>query len=178
MSDEELVRAVLAGDPESYRSLVDRHAPMIFHALRQRGCPENEVEDLAQDAFVRAYEGLGGFRGTAAFSSWLYQIAMNLNTDRLRRRQRGGEPIIMEDLPDDLAAPATTRTLEHTEMKKRLYLALDQLPEKYAEPFRLLYEEELSYEEIAERLDISPNALRVRVHRARTYLRLHLTDIL
>ena len=178
MSDEDLVRSVLKGDHEVFRVLVDRYAPMIFHALRQRGCPEAEVEDLAQDVFVRAFEGLGSFRGDASLSSWLYQIAANLSTDRLRRARRSEAMKQVELISEDLPSPAENQTLEDAELAERVRNALDLIPARYAEPFRLLYEDELTYDEIARQLDITPNALRVRVHRARAQLRVHLADVL
>jgi RNA polymerase sigma-70 factor, ECF subfamily len=174
MTDQEAIGCVLAGERDAYRTLVDRYAPMVFQILRQRGCPEHEVEDLAQDVFIRAYEGLPRFRGTAAFSSWLFQIAINRTTDRLRQRQRRRVIVPDEPLPD---IAATSRPeLEHADQVEHIRRALDLLPATYAEPFRLRYEEDLSYDEIAERLGVSSAALRVRVHRARTELRVLLAD--
>lgn len=178
MSDEEAVRRVQEGDREAFRSLVNRYAPLVFHALRQRGCAEQEVDDLAQDVFLKAYEGMTDFRGGAAFSSWIYQIALNLATDRLRRQSRRLEVSGTGEIADLAAVAMPVHSLEDAELAASYRNALARLSDDYAEPFRLRYDEELSYDEIADRLGISPGALRVRIHRARLELRTHLAGIL
>lgn len=194
MRDGEVVRRVRNGDRDAYRELVDRHAPMVFALVRRYCADPAEAEDLAQEVFVRAYEGLDDFRGDAAFSSWLYRIAVNRCRDWAKSPRRDDRSL------DELAEPGTSsgrrsadsaeaaevglstppepeETLEREERARRLRRAIGELTPDYAVPFLLKYEEELSYREIAERLDVTEGALKVRVHRARARLRELLDDM-
>ncbi len=183
MGDEGLVRRVRDGDRDVYRVLVDRYAPMVFGLVRRYCDDPAEAEDLAQEVFIRAYEGLEGFRGDASFSSWLYRIAVNRCRDWAKSPMRGNESIeAMEEstgrLPESLSADVSTPEddLESAERARRLRWALGELAPDYAVPFLLKYEQELSYKEMARMLDATAGALKVRVHRARTQLRGLLED--
>lgn len=183
MGDESIVRQVRDGDRDAYRLLVERYAPMVFGVVR-RYCDEaDETEDLAQEVFIRAYEGLEGFRGDASFSSWLYRIAVNRCRDHVKSPRRKTESL--EGLEEETRrAPARTSAriptpeeeLERAERARRLRWALGELAPDYAVPFLLKYEQELSYGEMARMLDATAGALKVRVHRARTQLRSLLED--
>lgn len=193
MRDGDVVRRVRSGDHEAYRELVDRHAPMVFALVRRYCADPAEAEDLAQEVFVRAYEGLDDFRGDSAFSSWLYRIAVNRCRDWAkspRREERSldalteaGTPRVRSAESDGpgalgLSTPAEPdEALEREERARRLRRAIGELTPEYAVPFLLKYEEDLSYREIAERLDVTEGALKVRVHRARARLRELLGDM-
>jgi RNA polymerase sigma-70 factor, ECF subfamily len=82
-TDEELVASSLAGDPSAFDLLVLRWDRKIQGAIFRLMGSEEEARDLCQEAFLKAYRGLGGFKGEARFSSWLYQIALNLCRDRI-----------------------------------------------------------------------------------------------
>lgn len=183
MGDDQLVRRVREGDRDAYRVLVDRYAPMVFGLVRRYCEDPAETEDLAQEVFIRAYEGLDGFRGDASFSSWLYRIAVNRCRDWAKSPMRDRESIeAMEEStgrsPASLAAggPTPEEDLERTERARRLQWALGELAPDYAVPFLLKYEQDLSYREMARMLDATAGALKVRVHRARTRLRKLLED--
>lgn len=190
MGDEGVVRRVLDGDRDAYRVLVDRYAPMVFSVVRRHAREPAEAEDLAQEIFVRAYEGLGEFRGEASFSSWLYRIALNRCRDHVKSAWHGRESLDALAGPgeageaprDGLAASsggevATPEVeLERNERAARLRWALDQLAPDHAVAFLLKYEQELSYREMAGMLDATAGALKVRVHRARNALRELLED--
>lgn len=185
MGDVEVVRRVRDGDRDAYRVLVDRYAPMVFGIVhRYCGLP-SDAEDLAQEIFVRAYEALPEFRGDAAFSSWLYRIALNRCRDHARSVRR--DPVT----GDEVESAALTASgaggvgpgnpeaeLERSELGRRLREALEELPEEYAVPFLLKYERGLSYKEMGDVLDATVGALKVRVHRARKALRDSLEDLL
>lgn len=194
MRDGDVVRRVRSGDREAYRELVDRHAPMVFALVRRYCADPAEAEDLAQEVFLRAYEGLEEFRGDSAFSSWLYRIAVNRCRDWAkspRRDERSLDALTEAGArPGRRAAesgeaaelglstpPEPEQALEREERARRLRRAIGELTPEYAVPFLLKYEEELSYREIAERLDVTEGALKVRVHRARAQLRDLLGDM-
>lgn len=183
MGDEEVVRRVRDGDGEAYRILVERYAPLVFGVVR-RYCDEPaEAEDLAQEIFVRAYEGLDGFRGDASFGSWLYRIAVNRCRDQARdpRREERSLQALEGSGGGGLAAASggvatPAQELERAERARRLRWALGELAPDYAVPFLLKYEQEMSYREMAGLLGSTEGALKVRVHRARMELRRLLED--
>lgn len=183
MGDEEAVRRVRDGDRDAYRLLVDRYASMVFAVARRYCDAEAEVEDLAQDVFVRAYEALGEFRGEASFSSWLYRIAVNRGRDHVKSAHRsstadeaavGAAEGGFEGTTGRVSTPE--EDLHRAELARKLQWALGQLTPEYAVPFLLRYERQLSYAEMASMLDVTPGALKVRVHRARNELRNLLED--
>ncbi|MGH7539832.1 MAG: RNA polymerase sigma factor, partial [Gemmatimonadota bacterium] len=178
MGDAGVVRLVLDGDRDRFRVLVDRYAPMVFSVVRRWAREPAEAEDLAQEIFVRAYEGLKEFRGEASFSSWLYRIAVNRCRDHVKSAWHGRESL--EALQEAgghgkvspgrvpaiaLGGAETPETeLERTERAARVRWALDQLAPDHAVAFLLKYEQELTYEEMAGMLDSTAGALKVRVH--------------
>lgn len=179
MCDEAVVQRVCAGDRDAYRTLVERYTAMVFGIAARYGRNDADTEDLAQEIFIQAYLGLPGFRGDASFSSWLYRIAVNRCRDHVKSARIAREEPL-ED-PDSGGGPARAEALEsertpETELERRasaarLRTALEALDPTYAVPFLLKYDEGLSYEQMAERLDATTGALKVRVHRARKALR-------
>lgn len=174
-SDTELIEQIINGDRQSYKILVDRHSPMVFHLARRFSNNEEIVKDLAQQVFVKAYERLESFRGNASFSSWLYRLSMNhfrdYAKDVRRKNQRFSE---MEDyeLNTQLGHEETPdQNIEEEEQSARLFEALGQLPEEYSKPLLLKYRDGMSYKVISDRLGVSVSALKVRVHRARKELK-------
>jgi len=143
------------------------------------------AEELAQETFVRAYQGLSGFRGEARFSTWLVQIALHVARNHLRQRRRLAKVVSLDDLQDrgiDVETLRETRRsfspddrLESQELAARLSRAMDRLPSSYREVFVLKHIRELSYGEIAEITGDSVGSLKVRAHRARAILRTELS---
>lgn len=181
MRIEEAIRRVRDGDRGAYRVLVDRYAPVVFSVVRRYCDDPVEAEDLAQDVFLRAWEGLDGFRGEAAFSTWLYRIAVNRCRDHVSGEghetrsldaERGDEGARRDRMePGADRVPTPEDDWERAALRERLRAALAELPAESATAFLLRYGEEMSYAEISEVLDATPGALRVRVHRARETLR-------
>ncbi|HUP00978.1 MAG TPA: RNA polymerase sigma factor [Gemmatimonadota bacterium] len=178
-SDEEIVRRVVGGERDAYRILVDRYGPMVFSVVRRFCTDPTETEDLAQEIFVKTYQGLQRYRGQARFSSWLYAIAQNHGRDHVKRSRPVGEISHAEETATEPPAQGSLtphEALERAEQVRHLRSALDQLAPDYAVPFLLKYEADLSYEEMAHMLDTTAGALKVRVHRARAKLRALLED--
>jgi RNA polymerase sigma-70 factor, ECF subfamily len=176
--DLEAIRAVLTGDEDAFRRLVDKYSPSIFNlAYRMTGDPA-DAEDLAQEAFLQAYSKLGDFRVGARFHPWLYTIALNLCRNHLRRKaivrwlplytERGDDPPTTLDPPDQALNPE--QALLDQEGDKRLAEAIAALPVKYREVFVLRQSEGLSYEEIAQVTGLPMGTVEVRLYRARNRL--------
>ncbi|HTQ78369.1 MAG TPA: RNA polymerase sigma factor [Thermoanaerobaculia bacterium] len=164
-SELRLVRQSLAGDPQAYAALVRAHERRVFRLLGRFFRRPEEIEDVAQEIFLRAWQRLSTFRGEAPFEHWLTRIALRAAYDRLRRRSATGEPLPWsEEL--DVAAPAADPTAR-IEVER----LLAHLPPADRFVLTLLEGEGWSVAEIAERLGWSSVNVKVRAHRARKRLR-------
>jgi len=161
-----------AGDAPAFEELVMTYQHRVFGvALRMLG-NRAEAEDVAQEAFVRAHRALGGFRGDAKLSTWLYAITSRLCLNRLasgeRRMARQGEHALLR-LSD--AGPRPDAALERRELETALGRAIAELPEDRRIVVVLRDIEGLSYEEIAQVLELELGTVRSRLHRARAELK-------
>jgi RNA polymerase sigma-70 factor (ECF subfamily) len=179
--DEEedmLIARCLQGDVEAFRPLVQRYQRLAFSvAFRMLGS-RADAEDIAQQAFVDAFNALDRFRSTGrrhAFSTWLLRIAVNRSKDVLKSKRRTEEPLEREVEGGEAAFTETTPTPEanasSVERRLRLEAALLELPTKYREVLILKDAEDLSYEEIRLILQLPISTLKIRVVRARAMLR-------
>jgi RNA polymerase sigma-70 factor (ECF subfamily) len=169
-TDEELVASSLAGDSSAFDLLVLRWDRKIQGAIYRLMGSEEEVRDLCQEAFLKAYRGLGGFKGEARFSSWLYQIALNLCRDRMRRR-RGRVIVSLDALEADAQAQilrdeASTQDLvEARDLQQRVRAAVIALPDDQREVIVLKVYEGLTFQEIAEVLGLPVSTVKTRLYR-------------
>lgn len=176
--DEELVARATAGDQDAFNQLVKRwERPIYALAYRTLGRDE-EARDVVQDAFLRAYRGLKGFKGEAKFSSWLYRITLNLCRDWMRKERRapvvqtpeGVDPI---DLADQQASP--TESVEdlvaRREMSAAVQLAMAELPEEQRTAIMLKEYHGLTFQEIADQLDCPLSTVKTRLYQGLTVLR-------
>ena len=163
-TDADLVRAYRGGDERGATELVGRHALAIGRFLSAAGADSGDLDDLVQDTFFRAFRALDGWRGEAAFRTWLMTIASNLLKDQYRRG-RGRTIVSIEDsdLPalDDPAA-----TLDANETERKLKEGLATLPRLQREVFLLRAQQGMDYDEIARTLATTPGAARVHYHHA------------
>ena len=169
--DDELVRRAQAGDEAAFRCLVDRHADRAL-ALAQRILRSaSDAEEVAQDAFVRAWHALPRFRGDSAFSSWLYRIVARRAFDRAailkgrRSRESGGEGV--EDLPAGSGGPDE----EARGRARQLERLVAALPETQRIVVTLFYYQDRSVEEVAGTLRMPENTVKTHLSRARAALR-------
>jgi RNA polymerase sigma-70 factor (ECF subfamily) len=185
--DVDLVAAARAGDAAAFRRIVLKYQRPIYGlALRMMGSPA-EAEDMAQEAFVKAYDGLAGFRGEARLRSWLFTIATNhcLNALRARRRRREVplEPAAGDHEPTGGPAgrpvangrPTPEEDLVRAELRERVRAALETVTPDHQAILVLRDIQGLPYEEIAAVLGIELGTVRSRLHRARMELRARLT---
>ncbi|HKC07728.1 MAG TPA: sigma-70 family RNA polymerase sigma factor [Methylomirabilota bacterium] len=161
-----------AGDAPAFEELVMTYQHRVFGvALRMLGS-RAEAEEVAQEAFVRAHRALGEFRGDAKLSTWLYAITSRLCLNRLasgeRRMTRQGEDALLR-LSD--AGPRPDAALERRELESALGRAIAELPEDRRIVVVLRDIEGLSYEEIAQVLELELGTVRSRLHRARADLK-------
>ncbi|MEX2402585.1 MAG: sigma-70 family RNA polymerase sigma factor [Balneolales bacterium] len=174
-NEYEIIDEILSGNTDVYRILVNRYSAMVFHIVRGFEKDEGEVEDLAQQIFVNAYERLSSFNQNSKFSSWLYSVAANHCRDyvkNIRRLNIRFDDMEQGYLETALIYPAgPSQELETKELDQLLHQAIKQLKEEYSEPFLMKYRGGLDYDIISERLGVSVSALKVRVHRARKELK-------
>ncbi len=177
-SDEELVEACRAGESSAFDLLVDRWEDKIRGACWRVLGSEEEARDVAQEAFLKAYRALAGFKKEARFSSWLYQIAINLCRDRLRRRriratvsleelERTG-PVLVE------TGPGAHEVLIRQDLAVAVRRAIAELSPEQQEVLILKEYQELTFPQIAEVLCVPVSTVKTRLYRGLVQLRLRL----
>ena len=172
--ERRLLERARAGDTRAYGRLVRAHEGRVYGLIYRMVDDAALAEELAQDAFVKAYRGLGSFREDARFGTWIYRIATNLCRDHYdsRTARWDRKRTSLEDLgPAGMDPPASgTRPdedAERNEMARDFDEAVRALDGKYKEAFLLRHHEDLGYDEISRVLEISRSNAKVRVHRAR-----------
>lgn len=171
--EEELVRRAQAGQADAFAGLVAEHQRFVYNlALRALSNP-HDAEDVAQEAFVRAWVALPGFRQRARFRTWLYRIVTNLcysRRPRLRRELNALGEYEAAHLPDEaFADPAAD--LEAEERRRFLHRQIEALPEGYRLLLTLRYQQGLSYEDIAGVVSLPLGTVKTGLHRAKARLR-------
>jgi RNA polymerase sigma-70 factor (ECF subfamily) len=174
-----MIAAVLAGEIQLYHDLVRPYERSVYVMALSYMKNREDAEDVAQEAFVRAFRKLSSFRAESKFSTWLISITINEARTRLRRQALVRmEPL--DQLPDEDKgiSPALLRdwreipseAVERDEVRVLIQRAVEQLPEIYRQVFLLRDVEELTINETAEALNISIPSVKVRLHRARMML--------
>ena len=162
-TDQQLVEAAQGGNVSAFEVLVRRHHSVIVASTLRIVRNRATAEDLTQEAMFRAWRKIGEFRGDAQFRSWVYRIATNLALNQVQRSRESTAEFPIE--------PAPARSAESvaigSEFGEAWAEAINTLPAELREPYRLREAEELSYQEIADQLDIPLNTVRTRIHRAR-----------
>ena len=182
-ADRVLVKAAQAGDADAIDTLVRRYQVRMFNFARTLTGGDGDAEDLAQETFIRAFRGLGRFRGESSFKNWLYRIAVNVTHTHRGRRVRQA-PVWERRLEadDDVSEhhlTSHTDDLEESVMHRQaLDRALSTLSEEMRTPLILHDVEGLEYREIAEILDVPIGTIMSRIFRARQRMRPLLIDLL
>jgi RNA polymerase sigma-70 factor (ECF subfamily) len=166
--DRELVRQAQAGDLSAFEVLVKEHQAGLYCYLYRTCRNAADAEEMAEEAMVKAWEGLAGFRGAASFKTWLYRIATNLCINRVTRRKP------LDPLTEEL--PAARRDEPEETYRQRVLSecigrALATLPADQRSALVLSIYEELSHEEIAEAMGRSPASVNMLLYRARIGVR-------
>ena len=188
-SDETLVARAAAGDDLAFEAIVERYQTRVFR-LACRLTSETDAPDVLQETFLQVYRHLQSFRGESQFRTWLYRIASNAALmHRRASSRRPAEPLDVF-LPrfdaegQHAATSAELQVASHAdELLDRRFLAekarevIVRLPDVYRDAFVLRDLEDMSTEEVAQTLGVTPAAVRQRVHRARLMLRGFLSDL-
>jgi RNA polymerase sigma-70 factor, ECF subfamily len=178
-AEAEMIAAILAGETQLYHELIRPYERNVYLMALSYMKNEADAEDVAQEAFVKAFKNLASFRAEARFSTWLISITLNEARSRLRRKSL----LRMDSLdtpPDEEqnVSPALLRdwreipseVLERGEIRQLLQEAIEQLPDIYRQVFLLRDVQEMTINETAEALNISIPSVKVRLHRARMML--------
>ena len=174
-NDQQLVRKVQAGDKRAFDLLVLKYQHKIFGLISRYIQDSHEVQDVAQEAFIKAYRALPRFRGDSAFYTWLYRIAINTAKNHLvsRGRRPPGSDVEIEDA-EYYDSGSALRDLENPEnalfgeeLKAVVNRAINELPDDLRSAVTLREFDGLSYEDIADIMDCPVGTVRSRIFRAR-----------
>ncbi|UOE94296.1 MULTISPECIES: RNA polymerase sigma factor SigW [Bacillaceae] len=174
-----IINDVKNGDQQAFSELVELYKDKVYQISYRMVGNVHEAQDIAQEAFLRAYTNLDSFDTSKKFSTWLFRIATNLSIDRLRKRKpdfyleetiKGSEGLTVEsqiaaeqELPED--------QLVMMEMQEWIQAEINELPPKYRSAIILKYIEDLSLKEISDILNLPISTVKTRVHRGREALR-------
>ncbi|MFE8704219.1 RNA polymerase sigma factor SigW [Cytobacillus sp. FJAT-54145] len=179
------IKQVLKGDQSAYGEIVEIYKDKVFQICYRMLGNRHEAEDMAQEAFIRAYVNISSFNINLKFSTWLYRIATNLCIDRIRKKKpdyyldaevSGTDGLTMySQIAADTSLPEDD--LESLELQETIQREITKLPEKYRSVIVLKYIEELSLNEISEILNIPLGTVKTRIHRGREALRHQLRNV-
>jgi RNA polymerase sigma-70 factor, ECF subfamily len=174
-SDEELVERFQSGDPSAFDVLVRRWERKVQGAIYRLVGPGEDVRDLTQETLLKAYRGLRTFKKEARFSSWLYQIAVNVCRDRMRRG-RGRSYVSFDELAETgqtrgETGPSALELIEARDLSRQVAAAVAALPEEQREVVVLKEYQGLTFLEIAEALDVPLSTVKTRLYRGLGQLR-------
>jgi len=184
--DRELVASAKKGDNKAFEALLKKYRKSVYYMLLKMIKNPDDAEDLTQEAFAKAFNSIDKFDATYAFSTWLFRIATNNCIDFIRKKRVQTVSIdqpmegddgsnIRFDVKDENLDP--NQTMLKKQRKKYLNMAIERLPEKYRTLVELRYFRELSYEEVAQELQIPLGTVKAQLFRARELLSQELKNI-
>jgi RNA polymerase sigma-70 factor, ECF subfamily len=167
-----LCRRIAAGEQHLFARIVDEHGGLVAAVIAGRGVPPSDVEDVAQQVFISAYKALGGFRGEARLSSWLYRIAANAANSHLKRGSLRPRVESVEAAEEDGRVREDSRGEAGAAWvgSRALSGAMRRLPANQRTALALYYFEELSYEEISVAMRMKINTVRTQIRRGKQRL--------
>lgn len=183
--DRILIRRVQAGERAAFRELYDRYHKRVFAVALGVLKNKEDALDVVQESFVKVHRHLDGFQGSSSFYTWLYRIVMNLAIDQLRRRKSartaGSEDLLDREQVDDAVVRERMesnprKTVIRRELMVRVEEALGSLPEHHRQVIVLREIEGMSYEEIAEVMDVPKGTIMSRLFHARRKMQVALQD--
>ena len=169
LEDVALVRRSQSGDREAFSELVRRHQNLVYNVSYRFMRDSAQAEDMAQEAFLKAYRLLHGFRGDCSFTTWMYRVTSSVCLTELSRRKRRGEVEMPRETGDNLAT--TEMAPEETDLKEQIRRCVTYLSDRYATIITLYYLNGSSYDEIAQVMDVPLGTLKTWMFRARKQLR-------
>jgi RNA polymerase sigma-W factor len=176
---QDFIERALKGDQSACRDLVKRYERGIYNMIYQMVKNREEAEDLVQETFIKAFNALDSYNNQFAFSTWLYKIAFNNCIDSIRKHKLKTYPLdrpietregsVQQEIRDDSTSPE--KEMLFLEKRKQINQAIRCLPEKYKRVILLRHQEEKTYEEIAEIMNIPLGTVKARIFRAREMLK-------
>ncbi|MEX2602487.1 MAG: sigma-70 family RNA polymerase sigma factor [Balneolaceae bacterium] len=182
--DDRLVARASGGDEKAYAVLVQKYQRALYYHIIKMVKEKEQVEDLVQEAFVKAFDNLSSYNTDYAFSTWLYRIATNHTIDYLRKKKLQtysiDDPVSTKDGDMEVQIPdpnfETDRELLRKQRQEIISNAIQDLPEKYRLVIEMRHMEEKSYQEITELLDLPLGTVKAHIFRAREMLYKALKD--
>jgi RNA polymerase sigma-70 factor (ECF subfamily) len=180
--DNELVEVARSGDAAVFRTIMQRHNRRLYRVARGILGDDVDTEDVVQETYVKAFENLAGFRGESSLATWLTRIAINEALGRKRKRRPTADLRKVDMLDEQgevrvLIFPGTRidsnpeSEASRAEIRRLLERAVDDLPDSFRIVFVMREIEQMNVEETASQLDIPPETVKTRLHRARRMLR-------
>lgn len=169
--DSELVERMRASDPDALRAIVERYQDRIFALIFGIVRDRHEVEDVAQEVFMKVFTRIDAFDGRSRFYTWLYRVAANTAKDHVKKRARRPAVALDEESRVESPGRGPFESAERAEARRKVREAIDELPLPYREVLALRELDGLSYNEIAAVLRVSLGTVESRLHRARSRLK-------
>ena len=179
MDDLKIIESCLLGNTQMFSRLIDNYKNMVYNLTYRMSNNPQEAEDISQEAFLRAFQSLAHFNPSYKFSTWLYQITLNIIRDRFKKKELNyvslDTPVETDDSefysqPADLTNNPE-QIISQKENLQTIQQAIYSLPLKYREVIVLRHLQDLSYMEIGNILKLPPGTVKVRLYRAREQLR-------
>jgi RNA polymerase sigma-70 factor (ECF subfamily) len=174
-TDSELIDKIIQGDKRLYEGIIRKYNQRLYRIARSFIKNEDEIEDVMQETYIKAYQHLKQFEGKSQFSTWITRILINQANHSLNKEKRVKNHIVTssEDIPDikPSSEPTPDQNLMNDEMKKYLEQAIDELPETLRSVYIMREVEGLSVNETSEALSISIENVKTRLHRAKSALK-------
>ncbi|OEH92611.1 RNA polymerase sigma factor SigW [Bacillus solimangrovi] len=173
------IEQVKKGDQDAFAEIVELYKDKVYQLCYRMLGNAHEAEDIAQEAFIRAYVNINSYDTNRKFSTWLFRIATNLSIDRIRKKKpdyfldqeiAGSEGLTLYSQIAD-KGPLPEEDVESLELQEWIQNEISALPPKYRAAIVLKYIEELSLKEISQVLDLPINTVKTRIHRGREALR-------
>ncbi len=182
--DRLLVEQALAGREDAFKQLMHKYGKALYHHIYRMVRAKGEVEDLVQESFIKAFSALDSYSSDYAFSTWLYKIATNHTIDFLRKKKLPtfsiDKPIHTKDGELEYEVPDTTyrpdRHVVADQRRRLIQEAIEALPKKYHRVIVMRHQQEKSYEEIAQELDLPLGTVKAHIFRARKLLYKYLRE--
>lgn len=170
--DEGLIKNILAGNAEGFREIVSRYQNQVFSVSLNMTNNYKDAEDLTQEVFIQVYKSLDTYQFKASFSTWIYRITLNKALDWKKRRksceiQLNDWHLYDSDYPSNTIEELIIEDLERDSLK----LQINNLPDIYKEVINLYYFDDYSYNQIAEKVNITEKSVESRLYRARIMLK-------
>jgi len=180
-SEQKLIARAKKGDRRAFGELVGKYSKAVYYLAYRFVRDHDTADEMTQESFVKAYQAIGSFKEGKSFKSWIFAIVANLSKNYLRRYKR--QSSLDDTIPDDILEDRKTSSNPHEtvvakDLGKKIAEAVEVLPEEYKSVFILRTYEDMSYDEIADTLNIEVGTVMSRLFRARARLKKELKDYL